>query len=632
VLPSAPALEDVDWFKLDGTASGKEPSAADYRESWLADLVYEDGAFYDYTTRKEAVVYLKPGTWRFTLYAYAPDNVVALKGTATAEITVGFSETVEFTLSPNISDEGVDGYIKLDIKLPEGSDVASVEITLDGEIFEPSSPYTGVLISENEIVLMELKPAGQYLFSFVLKDSAGKTVAVVSDIVVVSSGGDSRKQYELTDEDLNGPPAAPSDFAVESYNEENQAFRFIWQDNSFNETGFTLSDGTATHAIAAAHQWFDLAGVDLASSVTYTLKAVNAFGESASASITGPIEFTVTFDADDGTEPSALQVNAGGSFGAAMPANPVKTNYTFDGWYAERDGGGSTFTADTIAARNRTVYAKWTEGVRYELTQNPSYDNYICNADDVLPPGFTVAEDDWITVSFAIKTDTNISGFYVGIGDWNNDGFYEEGWIAPGWHNAKSVQADGLFHEYRWTLTALAAAPAGNNPLVFHFAANSVPKDKVTVYVKDVVIEKNTGIPPNLSLAESLAWLDSNAVEGGDYTITVNANESLAPKTLSYSGKNVAITLNGGTSERTVSLSSSGSLFTVESGVTLTLGSNVTVRGRSGNTASLVLVNSGGKLVMESGSKITGNSNSSYYGGGVFVNSGTFTMCGGEKQ
>jgi uncharacterized repeat protein (TIGR02543 family) len=620
VLPAAPSLEDVDWFTLEGTASGKDPAAADYKESWLADFAYRDGAFYDYYTGEEAVVYLKPGSWRFTLYAYTPDGAVALKGTATAAITAGSSPTVNFTLFPYGGEDG-EGFVLIYLALPEGSDVASVETTIDGEPLDPP-----LAVDADAVIYEGEQSAGQYLFSFVLKDAAGKTVAVVTDIVVVAAGLESMKQYDLTNDDLNGPPAAPSDFAVESYDEENQAFRFIWQDNSFNETGFTLSDGTATHAIAAAHQWFDLTGVDHASPVTYTLKAVNAFGESAAATITGAIEFTITFDADDGSDPAALQINAGDSLGAAMPADPVKTGSTFEGWYTDRNGEGSEFTADAIAARNITVYANWIEGVRYELTQNPSYDNYICNANDILPTGFTVDTGDWVTVSFAIKTDTNLTGFYVGIGDWNNDGAYEDGWIAPGWHNTKSVQADGLFHEYRWTLTALAAAPAGNQPLVFHFAANSVNKDKVTVYVKDVTIDKT-----NLSFVEALSWISANAEEGGNYTIVLKRNETIAPTTLSYSGKNVAITLNGGSTERTISLSSNGSLFTVESGVTLTLGSNVTVQGRSGNTASLARVNSGGTLVMESGARLINNSSNTYSsGGGVLVDDGAFTMSGGE--
>jgi hypothetical protein len=158
---------------------------------------------------------------------------------------------------------------------------------------------------------------------------------------------------------------------------------------------------------------------------------------------------------------------------------------------------------------------------------------------------------------------------------------------------------------------------------------------------------------PAVSLQAALDWLNSNAEDGGAYAITLKSNESIAPRTLSYGSKIVSVTLKGDTSERKVSLKANGSLFTVGSGITLTLDSNVTLQGRSGNTASLVRVNGGGTLVMNTGSKISGNSasfyagvyvyygefimnggeisgNSASYGGGVYVNSGTFTMNNGK--
>jgi hypothetical protein len=134
-------------------------------------------------------------------------------------------------------------------------------------------------------------------------------------------------------------------------------------------------------------------------------------------------------------------------------------------------------------------------------------------------------------------------------------------------------------------------------------------------------------VPSSLNLAQSLAWISSHVEPNQTYTITVKLDEPIDPQTLSYNGQTVGITLISDSTERIVSLSSNGSLFMVENGVTLTLGSNITLRGKSGNSDSLVEVKSGGVLVMESGSKITGNS-----GGGVFVHDSgaTFEMNGGE--
>jgi hypothetical protein len=167
-----------------------------------------------------------------------------------------------------------------------------------------------------------------------------------------------------------------------------------------------------------------------------------------------------------------------------------------------------------------------------------------------------------------------------------------------------------------------------------------------------------SGVAEPFSIANALLWLKTNAQANTAYTIVINANETLAPQTLSYANLNnksgVSITLTGSRSERTVQLDSNGSLFTVESGVTLTLGENVTLVGRASNSAPLVHI--GGTLVMEDGAKVMGNNTTgyaggvyvyptgtftmnggkiadntaTYSGGGVFVNSGTFTMNGGE--
>jgi hypothetical protein len=83
----------------------------------------------------------------------------------------------------------------------------------------------------------------------------------------------------------------------------------------------------------------------------------------------------------------------------------------------------------------------------------------------------------------------------------------------------------------------------------------------------------------------------------------------------------------------------SGSLFTIKSGASLTLGKGITLQSTTGSStdfAPLVTVSSG-RFTMRDGSKITGNQNQntgqSGNGGGVFVASGsTFIMTGGSIQ
>ena len=136
----------------------------------------------------------------------------------------------------------------------------------------------------------------------------------------------------------------------------------------------------------------------------------------------------------------------------------------------------------------------------------------------------------------------------------------------------------------------------------------------------------------NQNLSASLSYISSNAVSGDDFYIVLGANESTSPMTLSYSGKTVGITLIGYGGERTITLASNGSMFNINTGVTLTLDENIKLVGINTNNAALVRVNSNGTFTMNSGT-ISGNttniSDGSNYGGGIYVVGGTFTMNGG---
>jgi uncharacterized repeat protein (TIGR02543 family) len=264
-------------------------------------------------------------------------------------------------------------------------------------------------------------------------------------------------------------------------------------------------------------------------------------------------------------------VLGGNSVGVSnMPADPAKSGYTFGGWYTAANGGRTEFTGLTPVNGNMTVYAKWTI-IQYTVT---------FNADGGSP---------------ATATRTVNSGSSVGSSD------------MPA-NPARSLYAFGGWYMER-------------NGGGTQFTASTVVSGNITVYAGWTA----------LSFNDALAWINANAVEGGAYIITLTGDETIAPKTLSCSSKNVSVTIRGDAAKRTVSLSSNGSLFTVGGGVTLMLDNNITLLGLSGNKFSLVMVNSNGALEMKAGSKISGNNASYNGGGGVYVKKGgTFTMSGGE--
>jgi uncharacterized repeat protein (TIGR02543 family) len=256
-----------------------------------------------------------------------------------------------------------------------------------------------------------------------------------------------------------------------------------------------------------------------------------------------------------------------------MPSDPTRSGHLFGGWYTQLNGGGAAFTASTVVSANTKVYAKWTD--QYTVT---------FDADGGSPATQTRTVNSGEAVGSAMPSDPTRSGDIFG-----------------GWY----TQQNGG-----------GAA----------FTASTTVTANITVYAK----WREDAVPSGLTLEESLTWLSENAMNGSTYTITLSGDENIGSETLSYGGKLVTIILNGKTAERTVSLSSNGELFSVESGVTLRLGDNITLWGRSGNTSALIQVDSGATLEMVSGSKISGNTFYNGPGGGVFVNSGTFTMNGGE--
>ncbi|MCL2808664.1 MAG: hypothetical protein FWD24_01220 [Treponema sp.] len=120
------------------------------------------------------------------------------------------------------------------------------------------------------------------------------------------------------------------------------------------------------------------------------------------------------------------------------------------------------------------------------------------------------------------------------------------------------------------------------------------------------------------------AALNSITLHPLPYTVTITTNQTLAPYTLPTGTE---IILSAATPV-TIQLLEPGSLFTVNSGIALSLENNVTLQGINNNNAALVHVN-GGNFIMNSGSVITGNTSSGLLGGGVYVQSGSFSLNGG---
>lgn len=163
--------------------------------------------------------------------------------------------------------------------------------------------------------------------------------------------------------------------------------------------------------------------------------------------------------------------------------------------------------------------------------------------------------------------------------------------------------------------SAQPAASSGTTPSVNSTEAASPPIEGIAV--------------PGANLAAKLTWLQRSGDSHNTYIIEVNANETIAPHTFEFRGGiNITVVIRGVGANRTIRLQSHGRMFTVRKDVTLILDNNITLQGHNGNNGSIIYI-SGGTFKMNAGSTITGNIRSSGYGGGVFLDTGTFTMSGG---
>jgi|GEM_PF-2504847 len=126
------------------------------------------------------------------------------------------------------------------------------------------------------------------------------------------------------------------------------------------------------------------------------------------------------------------------------------------------------------------------------------------------------------------------------------------------------------------------------------------------------------------TLTRKLDWLERSVESHNTYIIEVSADQQIAPRTLQYRGAiNVTIILRGDDLNRTIRLSSHGTMFSVTENVSFVLGNNITLQGHTGNNGAMVRVFNG-TFTMNAGATITGNTGAT----GVEVN-GTFTMNGG---
>ena len=203
---------------------------------------------------------------------------------------------------------------------------------------------------------------------------------------------------------------------------------------------------------------------------------------------------------------------------------------------------------------------------------------------------------------------------------------------------------------WTWVRTAgLWDAEIWNNPpsLYYTFGGwlnGDTPWDFATDVVTESVVLTAVWTAPEApiarlegnSLVAAMTYLGSYEITENVFVLAIDQNVASGAHTIPL-GRDLTI-VGLGEQREIRFVASSGHLFSITSGNSLTLGENITLVGRDAHNTALVNVLAGGSLTMEEGSMITGHVNTSANGatdgdgsavrvGGVGSN---FTMNGGS--
>ena len=126
---------------------------------------------------------------------------------------------------------------------------------------------------------------------------------------------------------------------------------------------------------------------------------------------------TIKFDANSGTVEGEdyveVTVDNGDTIGADMPADPIRANYYFVGWY---DANNNAFTSSIQVTMSKTVYAKWVQdftngtvpsSLSVEMTKT---ENIVITGSDLEDVTYTSSDTNVATVD----SDGTVHGVNIG--------------------------------------------------------------------------------------------------------------------------------------------------------------------------------------------------------------------------
>ena len=194
-------------------------------------------------------------------------------------------------------------------------------------------------------------------------------------------------------------------------------------------TGYTLAETALRQGTTGAK--VSVVGTNIYTGFTYNSSAagnittgeVKADGSLALKLYYDRNNYTISFNSNGGSDVTAITQRYGST--VVKPADPVKTGYSFNGWYSDA-ALNTAYTFATMPVKNITLYVKWIPGT------NTAYkvEHYQQNASDT---GYTLKE----TEKLAGTTDATVTAVAK-----TYDGFAYNS-SAAGSIAAGAIKADG---------------------------------------------------------------------------------------------------------------------------------------------------------------------------------------------
>lgn len=280
------------------------------------------------------------------------------------------------------------------------------------------------------------------------------------------------------------------------------------------------------------------------------------------------VSYTVTFETDGGTEINPIEVDAGHSLGANMPAHPVKEHHDFMGWFNQ--GFTQEYDENTVINSNITFYAKW-----QLKTVNTHYVSFETDDGTEINP---IEVDEGGTLGTDMPANPTKTNYIF-------DGWYNQDFTVE--YDKNTVINNAMTFYAKWMPNTTVAKMNGQYYTTLQAAVNAAPTSTKTT----ILMVQNVEITGTIDITS----------------------------TTSNTGKNLVLDLGGHTISYPVSSSTKKNVIKTASIIEI---KNGTIDSSSGS--GLVEITTNGKLIMNSGTiNATGGRQAVYNEGGTVEIGGT---------